>query len=62
MNNQLDFMVLWSPNGDAHRIEGSDSAHARAEADRLAALNPGTTFVVLRPAYSTSDVITIKAA
>jgi hypothetical protein len=41
------FWMVYSPNGNPPKFKHDDSDAAEAEANRLAAANPGETFVVL---------------
>lgn len=64
------FWLVWSPNGGAPRFRHTNEASAKAEAERLALANPGTTFIVLQsigevyandPLDRTSDAVLLMA-
>ena len=53
-----DFYVVWNPRGNSPTYRHSFDYQARAEAERLAQLNPGQEFYVLH-AVSVSERITV---
>lgn len=46
---EVPFWLVWSPQGVAPRFKHEDPQSAAAEARRLATINPGRQFYVLRP-------------
>lgn len=48
MNEDSPFWFVWNINGNAPRYRHESARNATAEAERLARLNPGETFIVLQ--------------
>lgn len=46
--NTEQFYMVWNPNRGTPRVKHATHAEAKAEAERLAAKQPGDTFYILR--------------
>lgn len=46
-NGQVPFWLVWNEGGHAPRVKHPDQETAEREAERLAKVNPGQSFVVL---------------
>ena len=58
IGDEYTFWMVWNPNGRAPTCKHHNEALARAEAQRLARLEPNATFFVLRAvaSYKKDDV------